>query len=425
MQLGVSESNRWCSAEHDEKPTPTKLRRQILARRNVQSGFSILTAPAPAHDDTAFKVLGNDREILVGIALFDSVPGRSAGSEGKARDEVEIVFDPMNDRIGWYQFYFGVAYKSGPDRSDPHRDRESRDQVQVSSHLPYPEAHSSACFRIELRRHRWHREAFTPCAITPLLCRWLFAWFRTDEVFRNGRACGFNVCRNRPHLAEFSSWNYCSGNGSQDARSLGRLYLGRPPAHVSAVRADLKGNRLHLGGRAAGGRPDLKLVDSEGHAQPVPVAAEKGRWRGAVEIDRRLAGRYRLCPGRGEPDYVAIDVPSGAAARAFCLSVTYDPPMSIIAGPYTPGRLAHEMETWADLGVRRIHWIEYGDWPSFWHRTGHGWETNYARTQQDCGNLCACAARAAHDRGLEFIGDLKTFDLGIETARLRTSRDGG
>ena len=46
------------------------MRRQILRQENIESGFSVLSAPAPAHDDTRFVVCGNEREILVGIALF-------------------------------------------------------------------------------------------------------------------------------------------------------------------------------------------------------------------------------------------------------------------------------------------------------------------------------------------------------------------
>ena len=413
------ESNRWCAVQHDRRPTPAKIRRAILREEGGQSGFSVLTAPAPAHDDTAFMVLGNEREVLVGIALFDSVkflPGHDAEGAG---DEVEILFDPMNDGIGWVQFYWGVLYKGGPDADDPHRDRESTDDVQFASHLPYPEAHSSACWSVGLKRYEVRDEDFSICPITKLGCRWLFAWFRTGEVFRNGPVCGFNVARNRPCLAEFSSWDYCSGNGSQDAANMGRLYHSGQPAHMSGARASFKGDALRVEGSFAGDARGLKLdlVGPTGESVPFALERNGGRWSGEAKVDARLGGRYRLYPRCGtapvEPHYLAVDVPSRTQARSFCLSVTYDSPMSIVAGHYTPQRLARDMEIWAGLGIRRIHWIEYGDWPSFWGHAVYDWQDQYQRTVEHCGDYLTAGVRAAHAQGLELIADLKTFDLGM------------
>ena len=419
MALELRDSNRWALVEYDPRPTVAKLRRQILEDQNVQSGFSILTAPAPAHDVTLFKVIGNERHILVGIAMQDSVKFLSPLADKGMIDEAEILFDPLNDRLGWFQFHFSPGKAPAADGpTNPHRDRESADEVHTCSHLPYAEAYSSDCFDLKLGKWETREEEFTTCKIARLRCRWVFARFRTKEVFRNGHVCGFNVCRHRRHLAEFSSWNYCSGNGSQDATGFGKLYLASPPAYVRCDRAELDGGRLRLEGERDGkGKLSMELVDSMGERHAVAVTSRGGRWRGEVDIDLSASGRCRLYPKCGrqpvEPEFIAIDLPSASRRSSFCMSVLYDTPMSIIANYYTPARLDRDMALWAEQGIGRVHWIEYGDWPSFWLGTNHGWKRHYQRTIRECGDLLPAAVKAAHGNGLELIGDLKTFDLGF------------
>ena len=419
MNLIVRESNRWCVVEREARPTAAKLRRSILREENIQSGFSVLTAPAPAHDATLFKVVGNEKELLVGLCMLDSMRLLSPRADGAMNDSAEMYFDPLNDGIGWFQFLFNPPRLTNEDlEGSPHRDPELDDPVQINSHLPYLDAHSSACFGLRLKRHRVKDEEFTACRIATLRCRWLFAWFRTDEAFRAGGVCGFNICRSRPCLTENSSWNYCAGNGFPDASAFGRLYRSRAPAHVSDVHARLDGNTLRLQGRvsAAARGFSLELVTPTGDCTSLTPIVNERVWRVSCKIDPAVAGRYRLYPRCGsgpiEPKYLSVDVPSCARAASFCLSMTYDPPMCIISSYYTPKRLSREMEIWAGLGIKRIHWIEYGDWPSFWDYDYH-WDRNWPRTRAECGDLLTCAARQAHRHGLEFIGDLKPFDLGI------------
>jgi len=419
LDLTVRESNRWCVVERDENPTAAKMRRQILRGEGVFSGFSVLDAPAPAHDDTSFKVCGNEREILFAVALPDSIHFLPQHKQREMTDSAELIFGPLCDRIGWIHFLFNPPSLVGEHmKNDPHRDPELDQEVLVNAHLPYAEAHSSACFDIKLKRHRWSDELFTPCKIMTQSCRWLFAWFRTEELFLKGPACGFNVCRNRPALSEFSTWNYCAGNGSPDASGMGSLHLFDSPACVRDVRAHLAGGRVHVEGCVSRSVRDfsLELADPLDRRTEPPIERDGERWRTSWNADGALSGRWRLYPrcagGPIEPDYVSVDVPSGARAKDFCVAVTYDPPMSIIPNYYTPERLRRDMETWAGLGVRRIHWIDYGEWPSFWNYRGD-WDRNAPRTFAECGNFLAAAADAAHHSGLEFIGDLKTFDLGI------------
>jgi len=418
MKLSTRESNRWCVVEYDERPSAAKLRKQILREENVVSGFSILTAPAPAYDDTSFKVCGNEKEILVAVCLLDSVHPSQSGDRGPA-DTVEVLFDPLNDQIGYEQFLLDPSMKEAAPGTNPHRDPEHVGEVQVISHRPYPEAHSSAYPGVKLKRHEWRDERFSAYSIAPLRCRWLFAWFYTEQIFRNGPVCGFNVCRNRPYLAEYSSWNYCGGNGAQDATGFGRLYRIKAPAHVTQVSARLNGQALSIEGELDGlaGELGMELVTPCGDRRPLRLSVSGSTWKGQARLGAVEGGRYRFCPrfagGPVEPAYLSVDVPSRSKAQDFCLSVTYDPPMSIIANCYTPDRLARDMEIWADLGVNRVHWIEYGDWPSFWKYPPPGWAENYARTVRECGDFLASAVEAAHRHDLELIADLKTFDLGF------------
>lgn len=418
MELTTRESNRWCVVEYDERPSAAKLRKQILREQNAVSGFSILTAPAPAYDDTVFRVCGNEKEFLVAVCLLDSVHPSQSGESGPD-DTVEVLFDPLNDRIGYEQFLFDPSARQVASGTNPHRDPEHVGKVQVISHRPYPEAHSSAYPGLKVKRHEWRDEQFSAYFIAPLRCRWLFAWFSTKQVFRNGPVCGFNICRSRPYLAEFSSWNYCGGNGAQDATGFGRLYCFRPPAHVTQVSARLKGKTLSIEGEIQGASDGLhmELVTPRGERRRLRLSVSGSTWKSEARLGVVECGRYRLCTssvgGPVEPAYISVDAPSRSRAKDFCLSVTYDPPMSVIANYYTPDRLARDMEIWADLGIRRIHWIEYGESPSFWNFQRPGWAENYARTVRECGDFLGSAVRAAHRHNLELIADLKTFDLGF------------
>lgn len=415
----IHESNRWCAAERSRRLSVTSMRREILRGDGVLSGFSVLPAPAPAHDDTVFKVWHTGRDIVVGVALYDSVRRLASPQGGPTPDSVEILFDPRNDRIGWFQFVFAPPKTDvGVLKDHPHRDPELAGDVQVISHQPYPEAHSSGAFRMRLKRSLWSDEAFTACTIMQHRCRWLFAWFDAGEVFRYGAVCGFNICRSRSYLFEASSWNYSSGNGFQDATGFGRLYRDGAPPHVADAAATREGSRLRMSGRFSGRALSFELCGPDGGQARVPAVVASGdRWEAEASIDAAVGGRYRFRPvvdGQpAEPGWLAVDVPAPDSARRFCMSVLYDSPMSIIANSYTPERMDRDMRTWAALGMRRIHWIEYGDWPSFWNAFVYRWGLNYRRTVKACGGFLEGAVRAAHANGLELIADLKTFDLGM------------
>jgi|GEM_PF-987025 len=419
--LSVSASRKHAVVEFDRNPSPKKIRDRILADDRVCSGFEALYAPAPCYDESRFLVLGNDKTLLVGACFMDSVAKLSGMHSKSMADELEIVIDPFDDGIGFVQFYFNLSGREPTVSTSAHRDSEPLSEVVTITHLPYPEAQSSAFDGVRLRKYRWWDEAIADYSISGLRCRWLFAWFDTREVFRNGKRAGFNIARNRPYLDEFGTWNHASGNGSQDALSLGKLYRGKRPAVLSQVQATRKGSTLTVTGTCCGkpGKLKLSLLDPAGE-----VLKTRTRWKGEqftlTTPSCRGGGRYRLQPvtdGKPiEPGFVGIDVLQPKRANDFQLSLTYDAPMCVIANHYTPTMFDREFAACKSLGLHRIHWIEYGDWPSFWtgaSDTARIWAEGYKRTVKACGDYLTAACKAAHRNDLQLVADFKTFDIGM------------
>src|SRR5688572_22856453 len=104
--MNIAATTRWCAVEHDEKPSAAKLRDAILRGENVATDFSTIIVPAPPRDQTAFKVCGNDRVLLVAVALFDAVNQRIAYQKSPMNDSAEIYFDLRGDHLGWFRFEF-------------------------------------------------------------------------------------------------------------------------------------------------------------------------------------------------------------------------------------------------------------------------------------------------------------------------------
>ncbi|MCE9590024.1 MAG: hypothetical protein K8S99_05825 [Planctomycetes bacterium] len=422
-RLAVSSSRKHAVVERDANPTPRKIRERILANHRVYSGFELLYAPSPCWDDSRFLILGNDRTLLVGACFVDSIVALS-GARGKSMaDELEILFDPFDDGLGYVQFYFNLSGKTPVVSSGPHRDSEPLSEAVVGTHFPYPEAQSSAFDGVRLRRYRWWDETISGYSISGLRVRWLFAWFDLREVFRNGRSAGFNIARQRTYIDEFGTWNHASGNGSQDALSLGKLYKFEPPAVVSGVGAALNGRAMTVTGECERRPTDLKLrlMDPLGNEVPIKLRWKGGRFTIKAVTDG-AGGRYRLKAAserKGvEPAFVAIDVPEARRARDFVLSLTYDPPDNLHATHYTPQRLDRDFAAWREQGIQRVQWIDYSNWPSFYWAGEFGafWGKQYTRTFKECGNFLRAAVVSAHRQGLEFHTNLKTFDIGMNFA---------
>lgn len=212
MKSEMNPCSRWCVVEQRRNFDLAVIRAEILRHENVSGDFTFPGIPLPARDQTLFKVYSDGKELLVAVAVFESVAPSLRYTSYHAeplpiRNTIELFFAPWNDQLGWFQFYFDTDGK-----------------VHTFNHLPYPEAHSTAFPHMRLKRHRY--EADKKCVSHRLY--WLFAWFDVADVFRNSNECGFNVCRNSPPIEEASSWNHSAGVGFQDATTFGKLYRKKP-----------------------------------------------------------------------------------------------------------------------------------------------------------------------------------------------------
>jgi len=400
MKLSLQQSHKWCSVEPIASPSKAAIRRDILRMDNCQTGFTNLPAPGPPRDQTVFKVAGNDKTILVGIGLFHSHLNRLTYTDQPVRDSAEILFDLHHDRLGVQQFILNAD-----------------GTTQTLTHLPYPEAHSTTYPLLGIKKFEVHDEEFTSATIKGWNCRWMYVWFDTAEVFRHSEIVGFNVCRYRPEMLEFSGWNRLTGYGGQDPTCFGDLHRDAPEVTVSNVEAEIRDGSLHLSGSCNAKIRSLRwaFIDPWGDGFSFDTPVKQGRWSGETSFPD-THGRFRLWPFAGNkaaaPGEFSFDL--AGEKRGFTVSMTYDTPMSVIPNYYTPARLREEMALIRSLGIDRIHWIESWegkDWPSFWEH--ERWKVNARKTFQNCGNFMATAAEQAHANGMELYAICKIFDLGF------------
>ncbi len=414
----VSALQKHAVVEFDAKPTVEKIRQRLLKQERVVSGFEILDVPARTYDLSQFLVLGNEKTILVGACFHDSVPRLSSIHGKSMADDIEIVINPFDDDLGYVQFCFGLSGKKPTVSTEAHRDSEPVSEVFVNTHLPYPEGQSSGFDGVRLKRYQWWDEDLCGYAINGSRMRWLFAWFDTKEVFQKGKRAGFNVVRMRPYLNENSSWNFAGGNGFQDAMSLGKLYKFEAPECISEVKAELEGDVLTVRGKGSKAKATLMVKDPEG-GEAQKVVSWKGNAFEMKVRTRGLRGRFGLsgeADGKVmEPGVVAIDLPEPAKAKAFVKALLWDVPDNLITNYYTHERLDADFGAWKGVGIQRVHWIDYSNWPSLWlGQDGmRYWGPNYPKTVKHCGDLLTAASASARKQGLEFIVDFKTFDLGF------------
>lgn len=416
----VSVPRKHAVVEFDAKPTPQKIRERIFKNDRVSCGFELIYAPSACWDDSRFLILSNEKTLLVGACFFDSIVKLSSVHGKSMADELELLFDPFDDGLSFVQFYFNLSGRTPRVSTSSHNESESLAEVVVNTHLPQAAAQSSSFDGVTLKKYRWWDETITGYAISGLRVRWLFAWFDPREIFRNGKTAGFNVARQRTYIDEFGSWNHASGNGSQDALSLGRIHRFEAPAVIEGVSATHQNGELTVTGNITKNPRDLafSLLDPAGNEIAI-VPKWKGSQFSFSAKTQGVGGRYRLKPTSEktavEPVVTAIDVPEAKRAREFVVSMTYDPPDNLMAQHYTPERLNIDFGTWRKLGVTRVHWIDYTNWPSLYWAAEFGrfWGTNYTRTFKHCGDFLKAAVDAAHKQDVEIYTDLKTFDIGF------------
>lgn len=398
MKLEIRPSNRWCVVEKRTKPTFDSIRADLFQQNVEQGQFVAIGTAIPSRDSTFLRVYQDGNDLLLAILTLNSLVKSAYPMEKNRPETLEIFFDPFHDHLGWFQFII------------------SEDGTHTAlTHLPYAEAHSTAFPEIRLKSVKTHTEKLSG-TYSSWDCRLTFVRFDRKNFFPRGNTCGFNVNRYRPFLNETTSWNLALGNGFQDATAFGHLHQAPPVLELQEVSANLNGTTLHIQGQAKGSHRafTLEVADPLDRRVSAQCGISNGKWETKIKLKGLIAGRYRLYPtidGQAiEPVSLYFETLPQTRQRPFCVSITNDVPMTIIPNYYTPARLHQEMATIAKWGFQRVHWIEYGDWPSFWQRPEF-WQANYNASIKHCGDLLKCAAKQAHANGLEFIADLKIFDL--------------
>ena len=155
MSLRITPSNRFCNVQNVQALRPDALKRALLARHVGEADFQLIDVPAPAYDDTRFAVAGNGKDILVAVAMYDSLNFLPAGND--SHESLEILFDTHHDRLGYTQFIFSPQSqtKGYIDDSDPHRDQEVLLDWNTNTFNPYPDADSSSGQSLTVKKFKW------------------------------------------------------------------------------------------------------------------------------------------------------------------------------------------------------------------------------------------------------------------------------
>ena len=399
MKLLLQPSNRWCGVKPPLE-SAGEARRELLLGANVEGRFALAGTPAEPINQTAFSVHGDEDEILVTAAMFDSATPFLA-TEEKPRDDLEIFFDMYHDHAGFFQFQFTAA-----------------PEPNLFHLLPYPESHSTV-FPYTILRHHEFDTTFLKGQLDRI--HWLFARFASKSIFRKGRACGFNLGRYRPWLREASSWNFCAGIGFPDATSFGHLYLGQAPVVLRGAGGELQDGKLRLRGTVEPAAPlGLELIAPNGDRVPLAVSVSGTEWQAEAVVNPDLGGRYRLYPRLDaehvEPNFLFFNLAPAPPARRHVLSMTYDMPDNFTGNTaYTPELLDDELRLLAGWGINRIYWMDYGPDSPFWKVPA--WRQNATLFFSRHGDILPLALKRAKAAGMEFYGIFKVFDMGTNRTR--------
>jgi len=112
-----------------------------------------------------------------------------------------------------------------------------------------------------------------------------------------------------------------------------------------------------------------------------------------------------------------VQWPAELSAKPLELHLTVDPPDDLLGWYLDPERLAGYFRYFAGLGIKRVYWIEYGNFQDgYWQRWYSYGEEVYRcmlRSLATFGNdLLPGAVAAAHDCGLELYSQVKPWDWG-------------
>lgn len=402
--LRTAPACRWAVADRVAHCSAAGAIRDLLSGERVQSGFVHMSVAMPAFDDTSFRVVADDRQLLIAIT-----PATTMGDPDE-QDSVEIFFDPLCDGLGYFQFIF---------------DRKNTTPLRFS-HLPYGDAASTAFPHVKLLGFEWVARSFRNVINQSVKEATLVARFDLASVFRNGKRCGFQVARSRVSTREVSSWNLTSGIGFCDASNFGRLHLYTEPTTVGIDEARLDGRTLTLTGTASPRAQSIKveLADPLNRRVTAEGKLRSGRWSLAVELPDGTAGRYRIYPTLDgspvEPLYHGFDLsrptsaPPSSPENSFILGMFYDIPDDLRSNAFTPDRFGAQLDMLHDWGIRRVSWIDYGSLGhnrSFWEWASN--RRNALATQKACGEVLPLVAKLCREKGMECIGVFKPFDMGF------------
>lgn len=401
-RITARHSNRCCNVVRTSSLSLAKIRRDIERREEVQCGFQLVDTGLAATNDTLFKVYCNGRDVLVAICALTTFRFDHGSDQPAGSDSIELLFDPYHDHVGYFQFVL-----------------EPGKEVATYHHLPYPDARSTAFPELRVSKVAWQRSERSSSLDDSGLCgeQWLFVRLPAKDVFRNGPVCGFNIVRNWHAQWEPSCWNLASGIGFPDATSFGHLHREPAAGQLDQVQASLANAALTIEAEVrAARRVSATLLDPYGSEVPIAVTASGSTWRAEAKLRRRLSGRYRLYPRRGnasgEPEFVALDLSFPKRRRPFSVGLTVDVVDDLFLAPYTPERLQAEMDLYASCGLKRICWIDYAP-PWLQSHEVYPELTNNAReSEKRCGDLLPVAVEAAHRSGMEIVGVYKPYDLG-------------
>jgi hypothetical protein len=315
MNLDIQPGNRWCAAQRRPRFVHRAIQAEILSQNFREGEFTLLGAPLRARDTAPFHICCDETNLLVAIALYDSTTRPALPGGKNPPESVEIFFDPRHDHLGFFQFIIN----------------EDGSHLALT-HLPYPEAHSTAFPHIELKSVESRREQLTG-SYSGWSCHWVFARFAADEVFRYGDVVGFNICRsrlraematiagwgvNRLHWIEYGDWpsfwdagcwtnagqqEYWAKNSASTFRHCGRDLLRcavrQARANGLEIFADLKVFDLAINNTFCRGYLKSSVVDIENRpAIAIPELAAHPRYRGGRHgrTHHRPSQRRRVLP---------------------------------------------------------------------------------------------------------------------------------
>lgn len=123
--------------------------------------------------------------------------------------------------------------------------------------------------------------------------------------------------------------------------------------------------------------------------------------------DASSLGRLSFNSAAVDPGQIGFE-----PAEKFLVSIVNDVPDTVLACRYTPKGLDNEMRKMREWGIGRVDWIDYSNSPAFWEY--ERWKAPYSETVEACGDFLGTAIKAAHRNGLEFISNIKLFDLTLQ-----------